>query len=368
MPDLSTDAGEPAVDELSLRDELASAMSATEPDDAPDEGGPPVSEPGETAEQKATRERDTAGRFKAKEPAEASPQQATGKPVDGQKASEPINGHGTPDEAPHVAPPPSWSIAAKGEFDALPKAVQEAVARREDEVNRGLAELRDYKSLKPYAEAAQRSGVTLPQALERYSAAERLLDSNPIEGIRWFCEQYGVDPRQLMGQQPAQQQQAPQYQQNYQQQVPQYGPDLQPVLSRLQSIEQRAAAREEAERQALFSDAEAKIEKFYADPANRYANDVSNQMAALLKSGQATTLEDAYQTAIWANPDIRPNLINEITTKKQADQAAKAKSIAAQARQTGRSVTGGPATTPSPTSPNGDDLRASLEAAFHGRV
>jgi hypothetical protein len=48
-----------------------------------------------------------------------------------------------------------------------------------------------------YANRARQSGTTLPEAVGRYIAAEEFLEKDPVGGIRWLCENYGVDPRSL---------------------------------------------------------------------------------------------------------------------------------------------------------------------------
>jgi len=70
--------------------------------------------------------------------------------------------------------------------------------RREDEVNRGLSKLAEYKGLDQYADMARQSGTNLATALERYVAAEQVLERNPIQGLLWLAQTYGVQPQALM--------------------------------------------------------------------------------------------------------------------------------------------------------------------------
>src|SRR5690606_236434 len=69
------------------------------------------------------------------------------------------------------------------------------------------------------------------------------------------------------------------------------------------------------------------IDKFASDQKNTHDNAVRNDMAALLQSGMATNLQEAYDRAVWARPDLRQSLIEQERTKaaQEAAQAARQK-------------------------------------------
>ena len=104
------------------------------------------------------------------------------------------------------------------------------------------------------------------------------------------------------------------------------------------------------------------IEAFRANPANTHFESVKDDMAALLSAGQATSLQDAYDKAVWMRPDIRQTLVHQQTANAQKQQAA------AQRRQRAQSAAGsvkGSAPSKTTTAHHGD-LRDTLEAAWDG--
>jgi hypothetical protein len=357
---------EPVNDGPSLRDQLTEALNAG-------------TQPPQDQQAQADRARDDKGRFATK-PAETVTAPDATKPATDTAQKAPEQNAAQPDQetapAKPSGPPPGWSVAAKAEFDALPDAVKQAVAKREEEVNNGFKKLSDYKGLDQYVELAQKNNTTLPEVMERYVSAEQFLDRDPAQGIAWLMQNYDVTPQMLLQgyghlwgiqngqQQPGQAQPA---------QVPGQPPQpdlsqiLQPVLSRVNAIERQF----QSQHQSRVAN---EVESFFANPANKYAENVADQMVSLIKmeqaSGRVPDLAKIYETACYTNPEVRQQLIKEQTAKSAADQAAKARAVSNQARAAGASLTGGPATTPPPASPT-TDLRAQLEqgmAELMGRV
>jgi hypothetical protein len=352
MPDLNDAA--PAADEPSLRDTIASELdkASTPAEEAP------ASEPvvPETPAQRTERERDQAGRFTSKS---AQQQQA---PLE-QQPPETQPQEAQPSVPTATAdPPPWWSPTNKSEWSKLPETIRQSIrqdnARREAEVAKGFEEYKaianEFKPLEPFIDMAKRTGTTLPEAIQRYVAAEQLLERDPISGLKWLMQNYNIDPRQLMDGAP------PAAGQPTQPQVMDLRPYLQPFAEKLNYLEQTVIGNEQAK-------INSEIGTFFDDTkAHPYAENVADQMATLLKSGVTKSLQDAYDAACWNDPEIRGLLINQQFTAKTADQAAKAKQVANQARLAGQSITGGPAATPASGVPEKDNLREVLEEAVLG--
>jgi len=53
------------------------------------------------------------------------------------------------------------------------------------------------------------------------------------------------------------------------------------------------------------------VEKFFADPANKYAAELQEDIQKLFEQGRASTLQEAYETAMWLNPSVRKKLMDE---------------------------------------------------------
>jgi hypothetical protein len=358
-----TNAGSPA-NEVSLRDVIAAEYEKASTPETPVATGAPPPAPAaqETEAEAAERARDERGRFAAKAAdapetaAKAAPDTNAAAPAD--KAA--IEG-GKEREASAktvAAPPPGWSVAAKSEFDSLPDAVKAAVAKREEEIDRGFAKLKDFKAIESqHTAAAQQYGVPLTEYINNLAAADKFLQAEPLKAIRWLADTYRIDLSQL-GAPAAQQQQAAARPENA---------AVQPLLQEINAL-----------KEIVYGDKRNQInnqvEQFFADPKNKYSENVADQMVVLIneakRAGQPVDLPSIYETACFMNPEVRAALIKEQTGKLQADQAAKAKQTADQARAAGASITGGPAATPPPIAPN-LDLRATLEqnfAALAGRT
>jgi hypothetical protein len=329
-------------EEVSLRSALESAFDeAAEPaeqqDDQPtddqdvDENGQPRDERGRWT--KAQREH-----YEAQQREQQEQQQQQEQEQQGQQ------------QELRMAPPHGWSPAAKAAFAKLPPEVQEAVARREVEINNGFAKLKDFKGLEEYAEIARSSGTTLKEAFDRYKAAEDLLDRDFRGGVMQLCEMYGVHPMQLANEFAAMftgQRGAP----RAPAMDPQTGLIARELAGMKETVRTLISEREQQEQEAI----NAHLQSFAEN--KMYFENVRQDMADLIRSGRANDLEDAYDKACWMNPEIRDLLIKE----RAAPQEAEAR-VSKARRASGSLPTGAPAGTSSPSSNN--SIRAALEDAW----
>jgi len=74
--------------------------------------------------------------------------------------------------------------------------------------------------------------------------------------------------------------------------------------------------------------------------------------------GQALSLQDAYDRACWANPEIR----NVLTQRQERERAQQTSQVAQTARRAAASVGGSPAFNASQEAPS--DLRSAIEFAM----
>lgn len=106
-------------------------------------------------------------------------------------------------------PPVSFSPTAKAAVAKL-KAGQrlsntesrelvQALDRREREINNGFARLRELKDITPYAEHYRAQGVTVRQALDTYTQADRMLKQDFLGALDQLLPRYGVHPQLLAG-------------------------------------------------------------------------------------------------------------------------------------------------------------------------
>jgi hypothetical protein len=257
-----------------------------------------------------------------------------------------------PEEAQRVAmgPPPGWSPTSKAAFATLPDSIKADIAKREDEINRGFAKLQDYKGLEQYSEMARAAGTNLAEAFERYKAAEDALESNFYTGMTALCEMYGVHPMQFA------QAIAAQYQGQGQQ--PQQQAQAEPLIARqLRAIQEEVLTLKNERQQAEQEAINGQLQGFAADKP--YFENVRRDMGLLIREGRAQTLDEAYDKACWADPEIRALLIKE----QSAPQAAAARVNQAR-RASGSLPTGSPLSGAASQSGSSNSIRDALNDAW----
>ena len=256
-------------------------------------------------------DRGESGRFQPKVVAQGAPE---GVQVPG------LSQAATPEPAlPAIEAPRSWSDDEKKEWPSLPRSVQEVLARREGETTAKIST--DGERIKalsafeeavaPYQELYQSANVPAPKYVSELMRTAREIGNDPYRAAAFIVNRHGIDlnvlAQQLSGQRPMGQQ-----------------PDPNSALfSKIQSLESRLAEREQADQQARLSDATQRIEQFKKD--RPHFDDATDLMDKFIRSGAAKGLEDAYDMAIHASPDIRAKIEAETKAaadKKAADEAA----------------------------------------------
>jgi hypothetical protein len=295
--------------------------------------------------------RDDHGRFVAKPEKGATFAPQTAEP----EAPEPIQ--------PKLSPPASWKAAAKAKFNTLDPEVQAEVLRREEEMNRGLAQ-QETKSqranrldelLGPHRDRLALAGVDEFSYLGALMKADEMLRGpNAQQGLVEIARMYGL--QMLQG---SQQQQQPNGQPPQSQQYA--DPRLEQKIALLERQLQDFSSSQE---EAALNEIRGEVDQFKADPAHVYFENVRLRMKGLIETGQAQDLDDAYDMACWADPEVRKVLLAE-----QSAPAARP-----QTRPTGVQVTGSPRAGSSslngagnPNATIEDDVRAALNEV-RGRV
>jgi len=312
-------------EEPSLRDTISAAVAKQR---EPEEVKPETSKPEEVKpdpKAEGERSRDEQGRFAKGQKEEAAKTEEAAKAPDNKEAPK--------EDATAVRPPSSWSPTAKSQFAELPKEVQEAVAKRETEVNNGFAKLAEYKPLDSYVQMAKESGTTLHEALSRYVGIENALRQDFVAGTIQLARQQNINPVALAQHILARHGVSPQNGEGGQQQANQTVPavDLTPIHNELTALKSYIAEQQQAGVQT-------EIQRFASDAKNVFFDNVKADMGRLIESGQAETLDEAYDKACWANKEIRALLI-----KQQAAPSARADDAVQRARAADKATGGAPA-------------------------
>lgn len=257
-------------------------------------------------------------------PAGDTPSDAVGEPDASTAESD------TPAKAPTdlaVEPPKTWRKEAAAAWATLPPLIKQEVLKREEDIHRGLESYKADASfgktvqgvLAPYMEALQAARIDPTQQIAGLMNAHyALAKGTPQQKLEMFqrlARDYGVPVGD----------QAPDEEDFTDPQVKALRSELEGIKSKLSTSEQQQAAQQRAALQA-------QIDKFSSDPARVHFQAVANDMARLLNSGVVSTLEEAYDKAVWLNPEVRAAELSrqtaEAAAKAKADAEEKARQVA----------------------------------------
>jgi len=336
----------------------------------------PTAEPApvETEAAKAERLRDEAGRFakgeEKRETLKLKPKETPNAPKEPErKAQEPANqasaAQAPKPEATQVSPPPHWKGGAKVDWNKLPATVRESIAEDHKHV---AAVMPIKQAVAQYEERFQREFGGTDRALGTILGAWQFARQSPVEFAKQFVQQYNIDPHALVAGNPGQQ---PVQGLSQEQQL---DPALAPIMERLQRAE--TALQQFAQQPVLQQQRqiETDIQKFQTamkpdgSVAHPHFNDVKAHMGALMTTpGGPQSLDEAYEQACWANPQVRASLI----AAHQASQESERRAAIARAQGAAVSVSGAPGVNGAHRAPMqsvSDELRAVMAEAKGGRA
>lgn len=316
-----------------LRSSIESAFDAST-ESAPEPAAAPAtfdaSTGAEVKTEPATRARDEAGRFAAKAPAEPAPEPIA--PV--------------PEAAPTRQAPSSWKKEAAAEFAKLPQHVQDEVLRREGDFHKGIEGFKSHadagrayqKALEPYQETLKSLGVDGVTAVSELMKADHVLRNAPesvkFQKLMELARVYRIDLQK------------------------QFSPDVaryeQELFTTREQLKQLQSQTQESTNASLNSE----IERFKSAPGHELFEEVRVHMASLLSGGVATDLEDAYQQAVFANPQTRTSLLEQ--QKAKAAEEARVQ----RARAASGSVRGSSPASGASANSAGNSIRDAVSAAF----
>lgn len=352
-----------AAEELDLRQQLEQAFSAAREDPPEKPETPPVAEavPAPAGDE---RPRDERGRFvsglekpqeepaapaSAPDPKAAAP--ATPAAPD-PKAAAPAAQPAAPTAA---APPNGWSAEAKAKWHELPAEIQAAVAKRETDIAKFTGKTDEERSfgremqrvVAPYLAQIQAEGGTPAGAVQSLlNTAYVLRNGSPEQkqqALIAVAQQFNIPIPNSDGSQTPDD-------------VAALKQELAAVRGELQQIRQGSSQADQARIQA-------DIDAFAADPSHPHFEEVKAVMGALMTSGSARTLQEAYDQACYARPDIRTTLQAQQRAAEEQKRRSEEKAKADAARAKAVSITGGPGSA-APTAPANRSLREELEANF----
>lgn len=254
-------------------------------------------------------------------------------------------------EQPKVAAidsPLSWSGEMKAKWATVPPEVQAYVAKRETEAHQAITRAgQEIKAYAPVRQLLEQNGDTFKQygisqeeGLSRLLGMENWLRADGPAAIKELAKAYNVDLSRLAPQSTAEA--ATTDQGTADPRVSTLAQDLASAQAELRKVTSYLTAQQrrdhEAE-QARVSDANAalarQIAEFANDTKHPHFESVRKQMGALMSADENLSLEDAYEQATYAIPDIRQRILSDQRKADEDKQAKERQRLASEARRAG---------------------------------
>lgn len=334
-----------------LRGELESVFDAAP---APDQEvqQPVVETTSETQAETEARQRDESGRFKAKE---ASVQDPAAQNAATEQTAATLETKPEEKQIDITRAPSSWKKETAELFATLPPDVQAEIHRRETDFHKGYGkqfeESPAYKQMAPLAEIGSKYetvaapykenfskyGIDAPQAVKELFQMDHDLRNAPpavkVQKALQLAAHYGIDLTQ------------------------QFAPEVAQMQQRMYELEQQNKQYLEGQQTREMQAVTSEIQKFVEAPGHEHFDKVRMHMKALIDGGQANDLQDAYDQAVYANPETRKALLEQQT------RAAEEKANAHRAKSAAVSVKGSSPASGMASQPK-NSLRDEISAAF----
>ena len=207
--------------------------------------------------------------------------------------------------------PKSWSKDQHEVWKTLPSAAQDYIEHREKQMLDGIDEYREYATygrelnnvIAPYNPMFEQAGIDIKTGVQYLLNAQYLLQQGSPQQkeaeIRRIASQYGI---------------------NLGQNASQTDEPLDPRLEQMQNtINQLQNAMRQTQQHTLTevqSKTQREVNEFATDPSHPYFDDVADEIAIQIKAGKS--LQDAYDTAVYANPVTRTKEIARIQSENNA--------------------------------------------------
>jgi hypothetical protein len=323
-----------------IRASLEASFNAAETSDNSVVAEPEVSigEDTVTEEVKAERARDASGKF-----AKTATEQAA-------EATE-----ATEIPQPKPSPKSLKKELADKHWANLDPELQDALLQRDEDFAKGIEGYKTHaergqafeKVVSPYMATIRSLGASPEQAAEELFRSDHTLrygsPQQKYAMVGQIFRDYGINPNEAF-----------QFLQNG---APQIDPSIAPVYQELQSLKAQQASfmreQQTREQQALFSE----IER--AKEGKEHFDAVREDMAALLQANRAESLDQAYEMAIWARPDLRATLLQQ-----ERDNATKTAQSTAQAQRSAAAAVSVKGSSPVSTTTQPENLRDLIASQF----
>jgi len=266
---------------------------------------------------------------------------------------EPVAQEQQPAAKSTVPAPESLSKEAKAAWASAPPAIQEAFVKREQDMQKGVDELKQKYSLidgalAEHTDALRQMNATPGEAVNRMFLWFKALANNPVQAIPGLVQSMGMDWNKVVAAiaQGQQGQNQPQSQQQGAPEIPEpvrnYVGTLENQVRELTNMVQQVQSGFGNIQQDIVRQSEAKTQENLNlwSKDKQYFEEVRQDMArliqadpALVKNGQVD-LDTAYERAIYYNPEVRAKVLAaQQQANQQVQQTADAATTAQRSQQ-----------------------------------
>lgn len=278
--------------------------------------------------------------------------------------------------------PVEWDAKERESFSQWAPEIRQSVLTRlrntEKTWAEKSAELEGFKKnydpihqlLEPRTKAWSAQGQTPDRVLKQLLDLSDVAGRDPKWFMRWYAQQQNLKPEDIWG-----------GQQQFQPQTPDewIDPQVQALQGELAQMKQALAQQGQGLNQFLGTIRQqqeavrhAEIEAFRtakgpdSKPIAPYYDQVEGDMAKLLRAGLATNIKDAYERAVYANPDVRAKVLADQRASERRKAETEQREHAAKAEKAGVTLRTGPANGADHSKPKkGRSVRAALDEAYN---
>lgn len=204
---------------------------------------------------------------------------------------------------PEYKIPGAWGDA-RDVWDSLPENAKKKVLAREQSMHNGLSMYKDGHTkwqsitdrLKDHLPMLRARGVEMESAIPQLMSAASILHNGTAQQkralINSWVQHFGVDLTEEAEQEYA-------------------DPRVQQIESRLSQLDGQLNQFSQQEMNRRLTESREQVRVFTSDPKNKYFERVSGKIADLIRSGVTRDLKEAYDMAIWADSEVRSELLAE---------------------------------------------------------
>lgn len=273
-----------------------------------------------------------------------------------------------------IQAPEHWPAEDRETFETLPSAARDYLLKREKQYEQGIQQKAEelkpiQEAFGPYRDILKMRGVDEATAIRTWSAAQQMLDTDPINGFKMLIQQFTPDVQSALmaefgARDPADNEDT------------YVDPEVRKLREERDTLRRQNAQSNTQHQQLRQQEALEQVRQFREEadadgkPLHPHFDQVQNDMRALLAAGTVPDLQAAYEKAVWALPEYRDEIATQQRKEVEREEAKRRESAAAKAKKTAKAVHGKNSVPPPPpkVATLRDDLRETWNQSVQGEL